>query len=168
MANAGARLAVVIPLIFLVGCDHATKGFAKRELDGGAVFDLVSGVVDLRYVENTDVAFNLLRWVPEGIRMPGLLVLGAVAVATLGVLLFRARSQPRLLRFALLLVTAGAVGNYLDRVLRGYVVDFVHVHYWPVFNVADVYVTLGYALLALGFFCLRRGDPNAPARAGPE
>jgi signal peptidase II len=167
MANLGARLAVVIPLTFLVGCDHATKGLAKRELDGGAIFELVTGVVDCRYVENTDIAFNLLRWVPEGIRVPGLLVLGAVAVVALGILLFRARSQPRLLRFALLLVTAGAVGNYLDRILRGYVVDFVHVHYWPVFNVADVYVTLGYALLALGFFCFRRSDTSTPARAGP-
>jgi signal peptidase II len=47
---------------------------------------------------------------------------------------------------ALVLVTAGAVGNYLDRIVRGYVVDFVHLKHWPVFNVADVYITAGYAV----------------------
>jgi signal peptidase II len=164
MAKLGARLAVLISLISLVGCDHATKGVAKRELEGGAVRDLVTGVVDLRYVENTDIAFNLLRWVPESIRTPGLLVLGALAIVGLGLLLLRSRAQSRWHRWALLLVMAGAIGNYLDRVLRGYVVDFVHVHHWPVFNVADVYVTVGYVFLALGFFSVRRDDKNAVAR----
>jgi lipoprotein signal peptidase len=111
MAKLGARLAVAIPLIFLVGCDHATKGFAKSELDGGAVHDLVTGVVDFRYVENTDIAFNLLRWVPEAIRTPALLILGAVAIVALGFLLFRTRVHPRLSRIALVLVMAGAIGN---------------------------------------------------------
>jgi len=151
-------------LISLVGCDHATKGVAKRELDGGAIHDLVTGVVDLRYVENTDIAFNLLRWVPESIRTPGLLVLGALAIVGLGLLLVRSRAQSRLQRWALVLVMAGAVGNYLDRVLRGYVVDFVHIHHWPVFNVADVYVTLGYVLLALGFVSLERNGKSAVAQ----
>lgn len=50
---------------------------------------------------------------------------------------------------ALAVILAGAVGNYADRVLRGYVVDFLHVTHWPVFNVADVYITVGFALLFL-------------------
>jgi signal peptidase II len=112
--------------------------------------------VSLRYVENTDVAFNLLRWVPESIRFPALLVIGAVAVAALGYLLLRARPMLSLPLFALVLVTAGAVGNYLDRVFRGYVVDFVHLKHWPVFNIADVYITVGYAFFALALVTSRR------------
>ena len=52
------------------------------------------------------------------------------------------------------------VYNYLDRVFRGYVVDFVHLKHWPVFNVADVYVTVGgFAFLAWAFLVKRRRDP---------
>jgi signal peptidase II len=152
MARLGAKLAVIGSLLFLVGCDHATKGVASAELGSGNVRELISGVMDLRYVENTDVAFNLLNWVPETIRRPGLLIFGALAVLALGFALLRAQGQPRLRRFAFVLLLAGALGNYLDRVLRGYVVDFVHVRYWPVFNVADAYVVIGLALLTLEHF----------------
>jgi signal peptidase II len=158
MVRVSARLSVLVGLIFLVGCDHATKGIAKGELDGGSAHELIRGVVGFRYVENTDIAFNLLRWVPETIRTPGLLVFGAIALVALGLLLFRGREEPRMSRLALVLVTAGAIGNYLDRVVRGYVVDFVHIQHWPVFNVADVYITAGYLLLALGIFVYRRSD----------
>jgi len=119
------------------------------------------GVVDFRYVENTDIAFNLLRWIPEHIRFPALLVSGAIAVVVMLALLFQGYGEGRLPRIALVLVTAGAIGNYLDRVVRGYVVDFVHVHHWPVFNVADVYITVGYALFACAFFLHRRAQALA-------
>jgi signal peptidase II len=151
MAKFSAHLAVLASLLFLVGCDHATKGAAKGELDTGVTRELIRGVVELRYTENTDIAFNLLRWVPESIRAPGLLVSGALAIGGLLLLLLRARSEPGMRRFALVLVTAGALGNYLDRVARGYVVDFVHVHHWPIFNLADIYVTVGWLLLGVGF-----------------
>lgn len=156
MAKLSARLSILLSLILLVGCDHASKGVAKAALDGSGAHELIRGVVDFRYVENRDMAFNLLRWVPETIRTTGLLCFGAFAVVVLGFLLFRGRREPRLRRFAFLLVTAGAIGNYLDRVVRGYVVDFVHVHHWPVFNVADAYVSVGYVLLAWTFFAHRR------------
>lgn len=142
------RLLTLFMLLLLVGCDHATKGVAKAELETGGAREIVSGIFSLRYVENTDVAFNLLRFIPEYIRFPLLLVLGAVAVVAMCTLLLRARGKVGVPLVALLLVTAGAVGNYVDRVFRGYVVDFVHVEYWPVFNVADIYVTIGYLLFA--------------------
>jgi len=164
MSKLGARLSMIVSVAFLVGCDHVTKGVAKLELDGGGARELIRGVLDLRYVENRDVAFNLLRWVPESIRAPGLLVFGAVAIVALGLLLFLGRSEPRLSRVALVLVTAGAIGNYVDRVALGYVVDFVHVHHWPVFNVADVYVTVGYVLLALALLGYGRSGTETEKR----
>jgi signal peptidase II len=142
------RLALLTTLALLVGCDHATKRIAKGELEGHGPRSLIHGVLDLQYAENTDVAFNLLRAVPESVRGPILIVTGAAAlIGLLGVLLLR-RERPGFARAALLVVTAGAVGNYLDRIVRGYVVDFVHVPDWPVFNVADAYVTVGAILLA--------------------
>ena len=150
------RLLSFCLLLLLVGCDHATKGVAKAELESGGAREVIGGVVSLRYVENTDVAFSLLRWIPEHVRFPALLVTGALAVIALCALLWSARGKVSLPLVALLLVTAGAIGNYLDRVFRGYVVDFVHLRHWPVFNVADVYVTIGYLLVAWLLFVKRR------------
>lgn len=159
------RLALIGTLTLLVGCDHATKRVAKGELEGHGPRDLIHGVLDLRYTENTDVAFNLLRTVPDRVRAPFLVVTGAVAVlGLLGFLLLR-RGGTGFVRAALLLITAGAVGNYLDRVVRGYVVDFVHVPHWPVFNVADAYVTVGAILLAWSALTVHRHRAGAATSA---
>ena len=148
MRPAAHRLGLIFALTLLVGCDHATKRVAKGELEGQAPHALIRGVLDLQYVENTDVAFNVLRAVPERVRAPLLVITGAVAViGLLGALLLR-RGGSQVGRAAILLITAGAAGNVLDRIARGYVVDFVHVPHWPVFNVADGYVTVGAILLA--------------------
>ena len=160
MSTRAKQLAVLGVLTLLVGCDHATKYAAKADLEGEAPHKLIAGFLDLRYVENTDVAFNLLRWIPESTRAPILLITGGVAALCL-VLVVLSRSRFSRTKLALLLVTAGAVGNYLDRILRGYVVDFMHVEHWPVFNVADVYVTLGVALLAISMFA----EPRVHSRA---
>jgi signal peptidase II len=132
-----------------VGCDHVTKLVAKSGLAGERPHQLIRGVLDLHYTENRDAAFNLLRWIPEDVRAKVMIVTGALALLALGVVLVRRPPQLRLTRAALLLVTAGAAGNYIDRLVRGYVVDFVYVHHWPVFNVADAYVTAGAVMLGL-------------------
>jgi signal peptidase II len=152
MRPAATRLAVLVSLTLLVGCDHATKLAAKSALEGQPPSSLIRGMLDLRYTENTDVAFNLLRGVPEQVRGPLLVAAGAVVVLALLVVQLR-RSGLGVARIALLLVTAGAMGNYLDRLARGYVVDFVYVPHWPVFNVADAYVTIGGLLL--GWYGIR-------------
>jgi signal peptidase II len=158
------RLALIIALTFLVGCDHVAKRVAKSQLEGHGPRSLIHGVLDLRYTENTDVAFNLLRAMPERARVPLLDAVGAiVVVGLLGVLLLR-RGGRGFGRAALLLITAGAAGNVLDRLVRGYVVDFVHVPYWPVFNVADAYVTVGAILLA--WSALKAGRLRSPAASG--
>src|SRR5215475_5371982 len=82
-------------LVVLVGCDHVTKLVAKARLEGEPPRDLVHGVLDLQYTENTDVAFNLLRDVPASTRRPVLVAVGGVALVALVALLIRRRSQSR-------------------------------------------------------------------------
>ncbi len=152
----------VLALIGLVGCDHATKAAAVEHLAAQATRHVLPGV-DLLYTENHDVAFSLLRHVDLPARPVVLAVLpGLLTLLLLGRLVQRRRAPLRE-RLAYVLLAAGAVGNLLDRVARGFVVDFIHVHHWPVFNVADVLVVVGGALL--GWELLRAERARRAERA---
>lgn len=144
---------VVAALVTLVGCDHATKLVAKRELENDPPHYLIGRVLDLRYVENRDIAFSALRFIPDDARRPILIVVQGAIILGLGYVLSRRRVVGAV-RVALVLALAGALGNYLDRLFRGYVVDFIHVPYWPVFNLADAYLVAGMGLLLLTGFRL--------------
>lgn len=110
----------------------------------------------MRYAENPGAAWGFLRDLSAGTRT---LVFGVVvAAATAFILLYlrRLRPEQRVLQVALAMVLTGAWGNYVDRLARGYVVDFVDWHwwnrpdlYWPTFNVADSLIVVGVALLLL-------------------
>jgi signal peptidase II len=110
----------------------------------------------MRYAENPGAAWGFLRDLSAGTRTAffGLVVLAATGFILL--YLRRLRPAQRLLQAALSMVLAGAWGNYLDRLARGYVVDFVDWHwwkrpdlYWPTFNVADSLIVVGVALMLL-------------------
>ncbi|MGE0794179.1 MAG: signal peptidase II [Acidimicrobiia bacterium] len=157
----------VTPLIGVVAAgvvalDQLAKWVVLRELDGGRVVDVV-GSLRLRLVFNQGLAFGL------GSRFTSLIALGAVAVV-LVLLRNRHRVVGRVPTAALGLVVGGAVGNLLDRLLReghggllgGAVVDFVDLQWWPVFNLADVAITVGAVLLAL-----TAGREPSSTAAGP-
>ena len=144
------RLAIVLLTLSLFGCDHATKSVAQASLANGHTVSLVSGILELRYAANDDTAFSLLRTLGVA-RTPGIL-LAASAVALFAVVAMWIAARKRASRtqhvgFALIL--AGALGNVVDRAMRGFVVDFIHVTRWPVFNVADIAVVAGMILLGL-------------------
>jgi signal peptidase II len=153
----------VLFLFSLIGCDHASKHMAKTVFEGQAPMALISGVLDLTYAENRGVAFSLLTELPHGVSRPLLVALNLIAVAVLFWLGRRSGWRGPLDKLAFVLVAAGALGNAFDRALRGYVVDFVHLHHWPVFNVADVLIVVGYGLFAISHW--RRVRPE-PAVAG--
>jgi signal peptidase II len=145
-------------LAFLVGCDHATKSVAKETLASGRVVSLIRGVLDLRYTENFDTAFSLTRGWALPNKSFALIALAFLATAAAGVLVYRRwRLASRTELFAYTLLIAGAVGNSVERATHGYVVDFIHVAHWPVFNVADVLVVLGAPLLAIALRTSRGG-----------
>jgi signal peptidase II len=113
---------------------------------------LVSGVFDLEYVKNTDSAFSVFgRLLGPASRFWIVLLLQTAAnLALLGWIVSRWPKSGGVERAAQAVLLGGALGNLFDRVVRGYVVDFIHIHYWPVFNVADVAITIGVGLLLLG------------------
>jgi len=132
---------VLIPLLLVA--DQVSKLWALRTLD--PIPDPWLPGLYLTLVHNTGVAFGLFQG------NPFVLGLFSLAVGTgLLVYLARARLTP-LVAFAFSLVTAGALGNAIDRLGRGWVVDFLDIGpgLWPVFNLADTFVVVGVALLLL-------------------
>lgn len=144
-------LLLLLLSLCLVGCDHATKELALLQFRDEPL-RLFSGALTLTYTENTDMAFGLLAHVLDVDARLWLLT-AAKSVAVVGGATFLVMRHARLTWNDLVAVTfivAGAAGNLLDRVMRGYVIDFLRLPHWPVFNVADIAVCVGYGLLLLG------------------
>lgn len=135
-------------LLGLVGAlvaavDQATKTLALETLADGPV-DVLGGSVTLRITINSGGAFGVLQGVP------GFFLLATIGIVV-GILLWARHVEQRAWLVALGLVLGGGVGNVIDRVARGHggVVDFVDLHWWPVFNVADACIVTGVGLLLL-------------------
>lgn len=144
----------------LVGCDHASKDLAREHLSDGSTVPLVNERVALRYVENPGMGFSLERWLDAGTRRWALPLTRGLALLLLGWLSWRRRRQAgRLEQVGFVLLAAGALGNGLERLSRGVVIDFIQIRGWPVFNFADVYLTVGVALL--GWALWRAEIPRA-------
>jgi signal peptidase II len=113
----------------------------------------------LRYAENPGAAFGLFRNVPPEYRGPlfHLVSLGAVVLIAFAVRKLKGEKDEVWARWGLPLVLGGALGNYVDRLARGFVIDFLEAHwheqaYWPAFNVADTAIVVGVGLLLVDSF----------------
>lgn len=156
MTSLAVRLSFFVLALSLVGCDHATKHWAVSALRGGGPVELVPGALQLRYAENTDVAFSLLRAVPEHVRYPVIVVFGVTATVVVTMIWLTRRQGRALEQLAFALLVGGAAGNLADRVMRGHVVDFIHLRHWPIFNVADIAIVAGGLVFALAAWQARR------------
>ncbi|MCZ7536414.1 MAG: signal peptidase II [Acidimicrobiia bacterium] len=144
----GRRAALILAAVALiVAVDQATKAWAVASLSDGPI-GLIGEGVELRLSRNPGGAFSTFR---------GATPVLAVIAAGASVFLWRTahRATDRWVLTGLVLVLSGALGNLVDRVarspgfLRGHVVDFVSVGWWPVFNVADSAITLGAIALVI-------------------
>lgn len=141
-----AAEAVLTALLVLL--DQATKLAAVSALKDGGPFVLIPGVFQLQYLENRGAAFGLL----QNARI-FFLAVTLIALAAVIYVLVRLPLKRRyiVLRFLMVLIAAGAVGNMIDRVFLGFVRDFLYFSLidFPIFNVADIYVTCATILLIL-------------------
>jgi signal peptidase II len=159
-----AHILLVCLVLGVFGCDHATKSVAEHELKGEEPVAVIAGAVDLQYGQNYGVAFNVERSIPEAMRKPLIFAGGLCALAFIGIAWYRRRRNPSLKHVAYALILGGALGNLLDRLFRGYVVDFVHVRGWPIFNVADVAICVGVGLLVLHAYRDRAAETATGSR----
>lgn len=142
---------MIVPIILAVILfiiDQATKYIALTKLKplGSVIF--IDGFMDFTFVENRGAAFGILNG-----RVWLLLVIAAVIciVIIAAMLKMPNTKEYKWLKWSLMLILAGAIGNVADRLFRGYVVDFFEFTFikWPVFNMADIYVVIGTIVMAV-------------------
>ena len=151
--NRIAPLLLILLFVFLVCIDQYTKWLVLSSLAPFQVIPIIEGFFNLTLVFNTGVAFGMLSGLGEESR--SLIVGGVTLVALLVVLTFVSRHyrQSSLALSSLVLILGGAVGNLIDRVRLGKVVDFLDIYvsdwHWPAFNAADSFICIGVVLLLL-------------------
>ncbi|HEX8705790.1 MAG TPA: signal peptidase II [Myxococcaceae bacterium] len=122
-----------------------------------------------RYVENPGAAWGMFANLPDTARRIFFHVVSLAALAFIFAMYVKLEPGQRLVSVSLSLVAGGALGNFMDRLARGYVIDFIDWHWrnqpgmrWPTFNVADAAICVGVALMLVDSLRMRRSEP-APA-----
>lgn len=153
---AAKYLLLGVVLILGVGLDQLTKFWVAQAISRYAVIPVIPDFFNLVHVYNRGAAFGLLSsWPPEFVRYFFILTNLAIALV-LFTLFYRTPGHSRLFLWAYSLVLSGALGNLIDRVRFGEVLDFLDVyvgrHHWPAFNVADSLICIGAGLLVLAMW----------------
>jgi signal peptidase II len=138
--------------------DQATKFLVTRFLDLYERVEVLP-LLDFTLLHNTGAAFSILAGA-SGWQRGFFITLGSIVSLALITWLWRLPRGERLLPISLALIVGGAIGNVIDRVMHGYVIDFIHAHwggaYFPAFNIADSAITIGAVLLMLDAFREKR------------
>ena len=132
----------------IVALDQATKMYVHTAFLEGEQVTVISNYFDITYVRNKGAAFGLGGNMPETLRSIFFLSVPPAVMLIILTMLWSTPSSQKLQVLALSLVFGGAIGNYIDRIRFGYVVDFLDFHLknlytWPAFNVADISIVCG-------------------------
>lgn len=134
-------------IILMLGLDQVSKWLVRDAMDLGQSIPIISSLMSLTYIENRGAAF--------GIMTGGRVLFIALTFLLLAFLLWyrhQNKDQSFLLEISTGLIIAGALGNLIDRIVKGSVTDFIDFHFFPIFNVADIAVTCGVFLMAVFIF----------------
>lgn len=139
----------VVLMLVVVGLDQLSKYLIISNLELHESIEIIPGIFNFTYIQNRGAAFGSFdehRWI--------FLVLSTVMIVAILAFLFWKKPQDKLLLASLILITGGGIGNMIDRVCLGYVIDFLDFCAFPnlwmwIFNVADACVCIGAGMLAL-------------------
>jgi len=138
----------------IIALDQLTKIFIHTRFRLGETLNVIPGFFDITYVRNFGAAFGILAQLAPQYREPFFTFVPVAAVIAILLLLRKTADSDRLGIFSYSLVFGGAIGNFIDRLRFGYVVDFLDFHWkeiyhWPAFNVADSAIVVGVGLMLL-------------------
>ncbi len=135
----------------LVALDQLTKALVVKKIFLYQKVEVIPGFANLTRVHNRGVIFGALANLEHPVGRLLLTLVSFVALAVVIIYYLKTPAAEKVFKFSFALILAGAVGNLVDRIFRGYVVDFIDLylgrHHWPFFNLADSCITLGGLLL---------------------
>ena len=148
----------ILIIAALVGVDQLTKYLALVNLSAFGGVPVINGVLSLYYVENTGISFSLLSS-----KMLLIVIITVIILAAIVFVLIRTPKTAYYMPLSVILsvIVAGALGNLIDRIIRGFVIDFISLDiiHFPVFNVADICVCIGiFVLILLVIFKYKEDD----------
>src|SRR5438132_6094544 len=149
----------------IIAADQLSKAVVRAALPANGTVSVIPGLVDLIHVHNSGVAFGFLN--DLNLPFKGIVTTGLAAIALFGIAFYarHVRHDERFARAGLSLILGGAIGNLIDRLRVGYVIDFVDVywrnwHFWA-FNVADASITIGAILVFADLLLVTRHVPHS-------
>ncbi|HEX2385073.1 MAG TPA: signal peptidase II [Candidatus Binatia bacterium] len=157
---------VLFLVVAIVALDQATKAIVDRSMMLNHSVPVIDGIFSLTYIRNTGAAFGFLARSGEFFRRTFLIGFSIAAIGFIVVMLRRLPQHEKLLTVALGFILGGAIGNLIDRLLYGEVIDFLDFywsyHHWPAFNVADSFITVGVVVILFRLALAKGDDPFAP------
>lgn len=141
---------LIIPAV--VALDQIVKWYIRANFQVGETLPVISDIVHITYVQNQGAAFSMFRNMPiVTVLLPIVMVIACIIAA-----IYFLRRSERVSGFLTALIAAGGIGNLIDRLVLGYVTDMIDFRVFPVFNVADIAVTVGCVLLIVWVFLEER------------
>lgn len=167
MSASRARIGLLLgTTAFVVVLDQWTKHLVHSRFRWGESVPVLEGLFSLTYVRNMGAAFGLLHKAPAWFRDPFFIIVPIVALFVILYILVTLPKGQRVAALGLSLIFAGAIGNLIDRVRFGYVIDFLDFYWndwhWPAFNVADCCIVVGVGLMFVLSFIQGRKTPGKP------
>ncbi len=146
--------------------DFITKVYIDSHMSLHESVVVIGGVLNITYVRNPGAAFSFLASTSPGFRSVFFLVVTVLAIILVLYYIARSKTGEPFMIFALSLILSGALGNFIDRVRLGEVIDFIDVHlsayHWPAFNVADSAITVGAFIMLFALFKRPKEHENSP------
>ena len=170
----GRKYMILIALTFLItAIDQYTKMIVHSTFDLGESIRIIEGFFNFTYVRNTGAAFGVLGKSHETFRQAFFLAVPPVAIIIITYFIYTLPETEKLEIYALSMISGGALGNYIDRLRFGYVIDFLDFHIqekysWPVFNLADSTIVVGVGILILLTFRKKpESEPDSKQKIRP-
>lgn len=136
--------------------DHLVKLLVRSTMYCGQTIPVIGGIFSITYVQNRGAAFSLFTG-----RGKMIMVITFIALCIAVWYMEKHKNSHWTLLLSLELIIAGGVGNLIDRAVRGYVTDMFDMHFFPVFNVADIAICVGCGFLLLYMFVFDKPDEKA-------
>jgi signal peptidase II len=146
-------------MLFWIAVDQLTKAIVARSIGLYSSRNIIPGFFNITHIHNKGAIFGFFSRTESLLVFILLTLASLVALSLVVYYFFKTPATERAMKISFSLILAGALGNLIDRIFRGYVIDFLDFYvnkwHWPFFNIADSCITIGAILLLLIFFIRR-------------